>query len=214
VGPDYCALFEHEYGWPIGDAVLAETEATIAGCLGNLDRQSDFLASLTMGSNHWAEAPLSFRVNDVTVAATLDLVFLRPNGGITVVDWKIGRSDTSDYSRQLLVYALAVLRCGRWPQATAGTIELIEANLLKDAIHQHPVNQERLDDAEDFVYRSVMEMTALTGGDRFSELELDEYDVAARPTTCRYCKFGALCIERFEEAGRLVAAATVQGRLC
>lgn len=76
------------------------------------------------------------------------------------MDWKIGESETSDYSRQLLVYALAVARSGQWPGVDAEAVRLSEVNLLKNQIRQHAVTQERLEEAEDFACRGVSELRA------------------------------------------------------
>jgi len=210
---EYCALFAHEHDWSVGEEDISRVEKIISGCFHHLDGQTDFLATLRAGSNHVAEPPLSFRLNGTTILATPDLVFLRRNGGLSVVDWKIAASGTSDYSRQLLVYALAVMRCGRWPGVSAEEIELVEANLLRDAIRYHPVSAARLDDAEDFLYRSLSDMEALIGPRRFEELDMDEFDVAEKPGTCRHCNFNSLCVRRLAAASEPAEAMAAQGRL-
>jgi PD-(D/E)XK nuclease superfamily len=212
-GDAYCALSEHELGWEITAEALRGVHATITRCFENLAAQTTFLARLYAGVEHVAEYPLSFRLNDATVAATPDLVFLRVDGQPTVVDWKVTESETNDYSRQVLIYALAVARCGHWPRVSTEAIELYEVNLLKNRIRQHPVTAERLDATEDFIYRSIMELETLVGDGRFGDLDLDEFEVAERPATCSHCNFRLLCIRQLEAMGRAAEAHLVQGRL-
>jgi hypothetical protein len=212
-GDEYCALLEHEYGGDIGPQALRHVQATVRRCFENLASQTAFLARLYAGSQHAAEPSLTFRLNGATIAASPDLIFLRPDGRPTVVDWKIADSERSDYTRQLLIYALAVARSGYWPGVSAPAIELYEVNLLKNQIRQHPVTAERLAETEDFIYRSLVELETLVGDGRFAEVELDELEVAEKPATCAHCNFRLLCIRRLEEAGRWQAARTIQGRL-
>ena len=212
-GDAYCALSEHELGWEISPQVLRGVHATIRRCFENLAAQTNFLARLYAGFGHMAECPLTFRFNEASVAATPDLVFLRAEGQPTVVDWKITEGETNDYSRQVLIYALAVARCGHWSRVSAEAIELYEVNLLKNRIRQHRVTDERLEETEDFIYRSIMELKTLVGDGRFGELDLDEFEVAEQPATCSHCHFRLLCIRQLEATGRAAEAQMVQGRL-
>lgn len=212
-GDEYCALSAHEYGWEITPDTLREMYTHITRCFENLATQTQFLAHVYAGLEHVAEQPLTFRLNGATVAATPDLVFLRPEGQPTVVDWKVAESETSDYSRQVLIYALAVARSGHWPGVSAEAIELYEVNLLKNRIYQHPVTAERLEETEDFIYRSLVELDTLVGHGRFGDVDLDEFEVAEKPGTCSHCHFRSLCIRRLEATGRAAEAHMVQRRL-
>jgi len=212
-GEEYSALFAHEYGWPADSEVLDQVEMNLARCFANLAAQPEFLDQLRAGSRYAAELPLNIRLDGVTVAATPDLVFIRSNGQPTIVDWKIAQSETSDYSRQLLVYALVVSRCGRWPGVRPDEIELIEANLLKNEIRRHPVSAQSLDDTEDFIYRSVIELKTLMEDVNPAVLDLADFDVAEQPSTCLYCGFRGICVRWLDAAGTLEATAAVQGRL-
>ena len=212
-GDAYCALFEHEYGQDISPEQLDIVYATITHCFEHLAGQEAFLARLSAGSGHLAEQPLNFSLAGATITATPDLIYIGANGRLVVVDWKVAGSETSDYSWQLLVYALAVARCGRWPTVDAEAIELYEANLLRNQVRQHPVSAQRLQEAEDFIYRSLVEREALVGKDRFDDLDLDEFEVAERPGTCYHCNFGSLCLRQLEAAGCSEEARMVQERL-
>lgn len=212
-GAAYCALVEHEHGRDLSPAVLATVDATLARCFEHLAGQTPFLDSLYAGSGHVAETPVYFRLDGATITATPDLVFARRGGKPTVVDWKVAESETSDYTRQLHVYALVLSRCGRWDGVAPHDIDLYEVNLLTDRVTRHPVDAGALEDAEDFVYRSVVDMRALLGDGGFAQLDMGEFEVAERPTTCAYCPLGALCVRMLTDGGRDAEAQLIQGRL-
>lgn len=212
-GDDYCALYAHEYVQPIPPEALAEVYQNLSLCFEHLASQNEFLTTLAAGRGHRVEQTLFFRLADAPITAKPDLLFFTVEQQPIVVDWKVGESETSDYSRQLLVYALAIERCGYWPSIRAETTRLYEVNLLKNQISQHALTAHRLDEAEDFIYRSVVEMEALVGADTSQGFDLDELEVAEHPTTCRYCTFRPLCLHYLEQAGRAEEVALVQGRL-
>lgn len=215
-GDAYCALSDHEQGREIPPERLTAIHANLARCFQNLASQREFLAMIWAGSDHRAELRLTFRLGDwrlPVATATLDLVFLRTPGHLTIVDWKAGEGRTGDHARQLFVYALAVARCGLWPGVVPETIELYEVNLLTNHIRQHLVTADRLDEAEDFVYRSLVEMDALVDGRAYEDLDLNEFEVADRPTSCQHYNVGPLCVRLLKEAGRAEEAVAIQGRL-
>jgi len=215
-GDEYCALLEHDRGREISPEQLAVVHAKLGLCFQNLASQHQLLGMIQAGSDHRAEFSITFRFGDrrlPAATATLDLAFLRADGQPTVVDWKAGEGRTSDYSRQLLVYGLAIARSGLWPGLVPEAIQLYEFNLLTNRIRQHRMTAERLDEAEDFVYRSLVEMDALVGGRAYEDLDLSEFEVADKPTTCQFCNEGPLCVRLLEEAGRPAEAIAIQGRL-
>jgi hypothetical protein len=192
-GDGFCALVDHELGRDVRPGLLDEVCETLALCFDHFVAQKDLLRLLRSGSKHKFEPNLFFNLDGVTVAAVPDLVFTSPAGRLVVVDWKVGESETSDYSTQVLGYALAVGRCGWWPGVAPEDIELYEVNLLQGYVRRHPADAERLLHVEDFIYASSMEMRDLIGGLKYSELDPGEFDVANVPTTCAYCSFQPLC---------------------
>lgn len=212
-GDAYCALIDHEHGGDLSPDALAALDVTLARCFDHLAQQGAFLDLLYAGAGHATEQRLSFPLDGATVTATLDLVFVAPGGRRVVVDWKVGGSEASDYRRQLLVYALAVTRSPRWGPVPPDAVDLYEVNLLENAITAHAVDATDLEEAEDFVYRSVTEMRMLLDDGVYDALDLDALEVAARPTTCAYCTLRPLCVDLLERGGRADEVELIQGRL-
>lgn len=194
-GPDFCALTDHDRGQPVSPLLLDTARTTISRCLANLKSQEEFLAYLRSGSSFDAERTLHFRIDGIGLAltATPDVQFRRRNGQLTIVDWKIGDSDTAEYSRQLLVYAVAATHQG-WPTLDPEQIDLVEANLLKNAVRNHSVTRERLEETEDFIFRSAAELEALLLDVSYVTVKIEDYDVARSPQTCAFCNFHTVCV--------------------
>lgn len=170
-GDSYCALYGHEYGIGIRADELAGVKANLARCFEHLSERTELLDVIRSGYGHAIELPLTFRLADTTITATPDLVFRTATGQLMIIDWKVAQSETSDYSRQLGVYAVAAVRCGRWIGVSPDTIALLEVNLLKNVVRQHAVNSEQFEDTEDFIYRSNVEQKALLGSGKFVDLK-------------------------------------------
>jgi PD-(D/E)XK nuclease superfamily protein len=212
-GEEYCALFEHEHGREVSSEVLNITVDSAAQCFHYLAGQTEFLDNLYAGSDYTAEVPLSFALDGAIVRAVPDLVFMRHKGQPTIVDWKIGTSETADYSRQMSINALTVLRSMRWPNTRPDALVVYEVDLQKRQVQQHPVSGARLNETEDFIYRSILQLRALTDHWTGQSVDLDEFDVASHPQTCAHCPFSGLCVAQLRDAGRIEEVFVVQERL-
>jgi hypothetical protein len=193
--PDYLALSGHEIADGLPPEALEEAHSAVDRALSFLASRHDFISYLQQGSSHRVEHQIHFRLPALEVAttATVDLVFFRGPAKLTIVDWKIGNSETSDYTRQLHVYALAVLRSSAWPTVGVEDIHLIEANLLHGRIRRHQMSPAQLVEVEDFVFRSASELQALVGDVRADRVDVSVFDVARNPTNCAYCPFRGMC---------------------
>jgi hypothetical protein len=188
-GSHYCALVEHELGLPIDDKRIEVLKREISQCYEFLYTNNDFLEQLRNCENMTNEINLPFKMDTTTVFAKLDLTFIDKNN-LNIVDWKIGASDTSDYSTQLLVYALAATyKMGRKPDR----IKLFEVNLLKKQIVEHAIDDEKLHKTEDFIYKSISDIKSVTREQKFDNLSFDDFETAHNSTNCEFCNFRSLC---------------------
>lgn len=212
-GDAFCALIDHETGAEDAAAHLVPTMRSAERCFRFLADQGEFVRHLAAGRRWRSELRLHFGVEEASIQAVLDLLVERGDGTLTIVDWKIAAGESGDYRQQLLLYALAVLRSGRWPGIDATKIEIYEANLLRGTIRRHGVTGSEIDAMENFVFRSATSMRAALGDGGFAALRLGDLAIAANPNTCAYCRFRQLCIAdlaRDEARGQEL----VQGRLC
>lgn len=209
----YCALTEHEVDKQMPQDALSNVAATLAHCLKNFVQNTDLIRSIRNGHDHKIEKWSGFSLDDVWVSVKLDLAYLRPEGQPTIVDWKVANSETSDYAGQLGIYALAITKMDWWKNIQPDAIELYEVNLLRGEVIRHCMNIERLEAAEDLIYRSCIDIKTLFGSHSFADLDLDELEVANRPGTCATCNYSKLCIESFARSGRVKDAELIQERL-
>jgi hypothetical protein len=188
----FLALREHEYGIPVGEAEFNAVIGKIEKCYDYLYSNEKLLSFLQSGNWHSTEPMLIFHVDGVPVVARLDLVVGYGNSKLCIIDWKIGESLTSDYSIQLRLYAYAALQ--KWPRYRAEDITLVEVNLLQGKIIKHKFDKDEVLKVEDFIYRSISEIKALTNGRSYEDQNLEDYGYARSPLSCQFCKFERLCV--------------------
>lgn len=211
-GDAYCALIEHERGEDIGPETLVAVDAALLRCFTNLAGQTAFLELLREGRGHAAETALTLRWGKATVVCAFDLTLLRPDAGLTIVDWKVSQYEESGYEAQLLLYAYMAVRSGRWPGLTADMIDLYEVNLLRDRVHQHRFDGARFGEVEDRVRVGVDELRAALGDGSYARLRLDQLPIAPHERTCAACPFAPLCADALTDEGRRDEALIVRHR--
>ncbi len=196
-GIHYAALHPHEYGAEISDAQLQEVETTVVVSLNNLFGLTNLLAEIRQSRSVHCEEVFRFNLDDVTVTPQLDLLYLDKVGLPTIIDWKISDSDSSDYAPQLMVYALALKNWRKDFRPEDFTV--FEVNLLRNYVTQYPITAERLDETEDFIFRSVTKIRSLVGDNKWESQEFEEFEPAKSFRTCQYCNFRKLCQEVYRD---------------
>jgi len=196
IGLSYAALYEHEYQQRVAPSDLAQVWATVDTCLRNLSNQTKFIEAMHRSEWVKAEVALSFEVDGTTVSVMLDLLLFE-DGHPAIIDWKVSDSDASSYTRQAQVYGLAVLR--KWPHFQPQEVKVLEVNLLRDTITLHPLTESNLLEIEDFIFRSISEILALTGDRKYEEQLFEDYEPARTHRTCLFCKYRSLCLEMSNE---------------
>jgi CRISPR/Cas system-associated exonuclease Cas4 (RecB family) len=127
--PKSCALFEHEYEAPIEDVEWKKTVGNMEQCLRNFYSSETFDMLKGLPQQMWLEVEefSSFNLDQTKIWAVLDCSFRTEDRGITIIDWKTGRSMSKDVSMQLSCYAMyAMDKWGIDPER----VKLIEYNLL------------------------------------------------------------------------------------
>ena len=108
IKPKTCALFEHEYELTISDDDWKKTADNMEQCLRNFYASETFDMLKELPRKMWLEVEdfSSFNLDNTKIWAVLDCSFRTEDGGITIIDWKTGRSMSEDISMQLSCYAM------------------------------------------------------------------------------------------------------------
>lgn len=207
VGADYCILDIH-------DTKVAYTEEDLKKVYNSIQevilgipniRMKD--GSLLIDFLHKASFIVpnlrgwNFEFENVKISPQIDLFMFVDNKAV-VLDWKVSESDVSDYSRQLIIGGITVFDTYR-RKAIAGTgrrlgfsdIRLVEVNLLKQNVTEHPFNKATADECIDYIYLNSNDVEMLTEGKNFDQLNIEDFPITDKEGTCMFCKFRSLCIE-------------------
>ncbi len=158
--PKSCALFEHEYEVPIEDAEWKKTVGNMEQCLRNFYSSETFDMLKELPQKMWLEIEefSSFNLDQTKIWAVLDCSFRTEDGGITIIDWKTGRSMSQNVSKQLSCYAMyAMDKWGIDPER----VKLIEYNLLANQGAEFTVGVSEIENTKKFIAGSIADMQSL-----------------------------------------------------
>jgi CRISPR/Cas system-associated exonuclease Cas4 (RecB family) len=157
--PKSCALFEHEYDLAVPDEVWRETAHDVEACLRNFYRSEIFRELKEIAPGHWLETEQfsHFTFEGVKIWVVMDCCF-RSDSGITIIDWKTGKSTTEDNSIQLSCYALYILE--KWG-VDATRIKIIEYNLSTDTPKDFFITRRNIEDIKGYIRGSIADMRSL-----------------------------------------------------
>ena len=155
--PKTCALFEHEYEVPILDADWKKTADNVEACLRNFYSSETFEMLKSLPQQMWLEVEdfSSFHLNNTKIWAVLDCSFRTEDGGITIIDWKTGRSISEDVSMQLSCYAMYAME--KWG-VDPDKVKLIEYNLLANQGSEFNVSGAEIENTKTYIAGSIADM--------------------------------------------------------
>jgi CRISPR/Cas system-associated exonuclease Cas4 (RecB family) len=158
--PKTCALFEHEYEVPISNSDWKKTANNMEQCLRNFYTSETFDMLKVLPRTMWLEVEnfSSFYLNKKKIWAILDCSFRTEDGGVTIIDWKTGRSMSNDVSMQLSCYAMyAMDKWGVEPE----NVKLIEYNLLANQGAEFNVSGAEIENTKAYISGSIADMQSL-----------------------------------------------------
>ena len=191
LGLQYCALLCHDCEMEPRlsfDDVCEHMEKSFK----NLTENQEIQDLLSDGNRYLAETNLPFRIDNVSISAIADLIIKKKDDKLVLIDWKVGKSNTSNYSFQLLAYAKGIL--SRWNNVSMENLEAYEINLLMNRVKNHQITPEKISDIEDFILTSANQIEDLTEGKKYDISMLDDFNYANTERSCRICKFRSLCM--------------------
>ncbi len=138
-----------------------------------------------------------FNVESSRVSPQIDLFLIHQNKPV-IIEWKLSESFVSDYSRQLIICALSVMN---WYKNRDGhnpgmeDYSLYEINLLKESenVTSHELNVERASEIIDYINLTGSDIELLLGDRKYEEIDIEEFDITDKDTTCAFCNFKSLC---------------------
>lgn len=160
IKPKTCALFEHEYEAPISDDDWKKTADNMELCLRNFYSSETFDLLKELPRQMWLEVEdfSSFNLNKTKIWAVLDCSFRTEDGGITIIDWKTGKSMSGDISMQLSCYAMyAMNKWGIDPEK----VKLIEYNLLANQGSEFTIGKSEIKNTKTYIAGSIADMQSL-----------------------------------------------------
>jgi CRISPR/Cas system-associated exonuclease Cas4 (RecB family) len=152
--PKTCALFEHEYNVPILDADWKRVADDMQQCLRNFYGSETFDMLKQLPRQMWLEVEdfSSFDLDNTKIWAVLDCSFRTNDGGVTIIDWKTGRSMSEDLSMQLSCYAMyAMDKWGIDPE----NVKLIEYNLLANQGAEFTIGASEIENTKTYIAGSI-----------------------------------------------------------
>jgi CRISPR/Cas system-associated exonuclease Cas4 (RecB family) len=158
--PKTCALFEHEYEEPVPDDDWKKSANNMEQCLRNFYSSEIFVMLKELHQQMWLEVEdfSSFNMKNTKIWAVLDCSFRTDDGGITIIDWKTGRSMSEDIFMQLSCYAMyAMDKWGIDPE----NVELIEYNLLANQGVEFTVGASEIENTKAYLAGSIADMQSL-----------------------------------------------------
>jgi CRISPR/Cas system-associated exonuclease Cas4 (RecB family) len=158
--PKTCALFKHEYDVPISDDDWRKTADNMEQCLRNFYSSEAFAMLKKLPQEMWLEVEdfSSFNLNKIKIWAVLDCSLRTEDGGITIIDWKTGRSMSEDVSMQLSCYAMYAMQ--KWGVDTEN-VKLIEYNLLANQGSEFAVGASEIKNTKAYIAGSIADMQSL-----------------------------------------------------
>lgn len=197
---EFCILDIHELGKPYQEKEVAEVYNNIREAILRLpeifmpDGQTllGFLQqcnSLTPNVYTW-----KIEIEQAVVKPQIDLLALSDWKPV-IIDWKLSRSYTADYARQLTICGLVVyLKRMSNPEKKPyqyEDIRLFEVNLFKGTVKQHEFSEERANSMIDEINLSSQDILLLLGENEVPDI--DDFEGTDNDGSCKMCNFRSIC---------------------
>jgi PD-(D/E)XK nuclease superfamily len=198
-GTAFAAFYDTEYGIQITEEQLASAWNDIGTSLTNLFEIAHLSKALSTAAVLVPQRTLMFDRFGTRIVARPDLIGFRATKPPFIVDWKVQTSAPRDYRHQLATYAMALQHCKPhvdFPASgqSATSISLVEVQLLVGKLHVYRLNEDDLEDLDDYVGQSATQMT-LALGSAPEQRTIDDFPTTNNPDICLRCAFRKVCWE-------------------
>jgi hypothetical protein len=200
-GDSFALFFDMEYGVAPTAEEIGKAWAEIERALANLYAMDDVKNTLKAAEYVVAQRPLQYDLMDgVIVAASPDAIAFKPQTPPAIIDWKVHVFGQNDAWLQLAIYAISLSRTKHrdFPAEAAcdpKDVLLLEAQLLTGSLREHRLEQDQIDEAEEYIIASACEISSLIDGKKYPDLKPEDFRTAAYAETCQRCSFRSICWE-------------------
>lgn len=188
-------LFAHEYDFTVRKEKWVELREHAKDYLRGFFESPYFELAKSLPVDRWlaVEDLDQFDLDGTPVWVALDFAFRREDGGVTIVDWKTGRSDApGDHILQMHTYALHAHQ--KW-DVPLDQIHIVAYSLARKHGDELQVEPEGVERSKATIQASIAAMTAaLEGADAArNAADPDKFPMTDDRNTCKWCQFRGIC---------------------
>jgi len=191
--PKSCALFEHEYGVEVKDEQWKDLWNHIETCMRNFYSSDIFAMVKNIDSSLWLpiEEFQDFLFEDTKINVKLDFAYRDRDGGVTIIDWKTGKSELAGSDVQLACYALFAINC--W-NVGPEKVRTIEYNLHHKRGTTGKLDAGEIEEIKEYIRKSINEMKALLVDPVENIAVEDSFAKTINRDICSSCNFKRVCL--------------------
>jgi hypothetical protein len=198
---EYAALLEVEEGRGLSDEVINTAREDVHRALRNLWQLPELRTELKAARHIVAQNMFRFKLRGHSIAAVPDLVAFYHDRPPLIIDWKVHAFGLNDARKQLLIYAMALVRSGRGggsPERRWLETEVVtrEVQLLTRVVRTFQLETDTAVEMEDYILASQHAMDRLTEGKPLAEIKIADLPAVYSDDGCVNCGFKPICWEQ------------------
>ncbi|MDR3715876.1 MAG: PD-(D/E)XK nuclease family protein [Puia sp.] len=198
--PEFCILDIHELGKPFEEREVVEAYDNIRAAILGLPEirmpDGQTLLGFLQQCNRLTPNVYTWMVEieRAVVKPQIDLLALHDWKPV-IIDWKLSRSHTANYARQLTICGIVVyLKRLATPDKKPyrhEDIRLFEVNLFKGVVKSHPFTAERANEMIDEIHLTSEDIALLLGENE--EPDIRDFEGTDNDGSCKICNFRSIC---------------------
>ena len=191
--PKSCALFEHEYDVEVKEERWKDLWNHVETCLQNFYSSDIFDMVRNIDFSLWLpiEEFQSFPFEDTKINVKLDFAYKDTDGGVTIIDWKTGKSELAGSDVQLACYTLFAIN--HW-NVSPEKVKTIEYNLHHKRGITNRLDTGEIEEIRGYMRKSIKEMKALLVDPVENIASKDSFAKTIDKDTCNSCNFKRVCL--------------------
>jgi CRISPR/Cas system-associated exonuclease Cas4 (RecB family) len=191
--PKSCALFEHEYDVEVKEERWKDLWNHVETCIQNFYSSDIFDVIKNIDFSLWLpiEEFQGFLFEDTKINVKLDFAYRDRNGGITIIDWKTGKSELAGSDVQLACYTLFAI--DQW-NVSPEKVRTIEYNLHHKRGITNRLDAGEIEEIKGYMRKSIEGMKALLINSVQNIASKDSFAKTINQETCSFCNFRRVCL--------------------